>query len=387
MESQDRVSSPSGSEGSREEVEERVGAVMSEEARQLQGEIVDLKWWVERQAAHMGRLRTEGEQLMRKYERRGNRIQELEHTVGLYQEDAQRRNQYILTMEEWLKQTEELLATRSAELTGAQAFLSTMDRLSEEDMFGIIRDLNKNVYQIAVDLTEEWEKLGSPHTTNPMDVDPASQPCAPALVQLTRNRDPMGLTFLLQSCLCSQVASMTSSWGHHQELAVLESIHQRLSASGKHRCRRQAICDPHAIEGQAISARWRSLAHSHLPQPPPDPMLLVGELAKILDLTESFSSTQPSFNFIRAVALEGIEKIIRNATCLESAFKVEITSSDMSLLFDAAGTAFDDAKMTDEYGSDGAPAPGRQDRIAGRRRWGSGKVYLKQGRVAVQKFC
>jgi len=378
MESQGQLSSPSGSGVSREEVGERVGVAESEEVRQLQGEIKYLKLWVERQEADMGGMRKKEERLMREYGHRGNRIQELEHTVGLYQEDAQRRNQHILAMEERLKRTEDLLATRSAELAGTNPFLSTTDRLSEAEVFGIVRDLNETIYQVAVDLTEEWEKLESPHA-NPMYIDPTSQPCIPVLIQLTRNRDSMGLTLLLQSCLCSRMVSMTSSWGYHQELAVLESIHQHLSASGEQCCRRQVVYDPHIVEGQAISARWRSLAHSHLSLPPPDPTLLIEELTSVLGHTRSFSSTQHSADFVRAVALEGIEQIIRHAIRLESAFKVEVTSSDMSLLFEAPGTTFDDAKMTDDNGSGGVSVPGRQDRIAGTTEVGVEKSICKAG--------
>ena len=359
---------------------ERAEAARSEESRRLRREIQDLKWRVERQEVDIGMLRGKEERLIKECGRRGDRIQELEHTVGVHQENARRWNQYVLEMEERLKLTEELLAARSAELTGTQVFLSTTDRLSEAEMFGFVRDLNENIYQIAVDLTEEWEKLESPHAANPVDVDPASQRCAPVLVQLTRNRDPMGLTFLLQSCLCSQVVSMTSSWGYHRKLAVLKSIHQHLSASGEHRYRCQVTCDPHIVEGQAISARWRSLAHSHFSRPPPDPTLLVEELARVLDHTGSFSPARRSLDFVRAVALKGIETIIGHALRLESAFKVEITSSDVSLLFDAPGTAFDDAKMTDDYGSDGVPAPGRRDRIAGTTEVGIEKSICEAGK-------
>ena len=125
------------------------------------------------------------------------------------------------------------------------------------------------------------------------------------------------------------------------------------------------MCDPHIIEGQAISARWRSLAHSHLSRPPPNPTLLVEELAKVLDLTGSFSSKRPSPDFVRAVALEKIETIIQHTLRLETAFKVEIISSDMTLLFEGPGTEFDDARMTDDFRPDDAPTPGRRGEIAG----------------------
>ena len=63
--------------------------------------------------------------------------------------------------------------------------------------------------------------------------------------------------------------------------------------------------------------------------------------------------------------LEGIETIIQLSLRLELAFKVEVTSKDMSLLFEAPGTTFNDARMIDEFGPDGGSTPGRRDRIAG----------------------
>ena len=176
-------------------------------------------------------------EVIRKRKRKEERIAELESEIremrGFYEGVVERKTQDIRAMERRLKLTEGLLSTRSAELSGTHTFLSTTDRLSEVEVLGIVRDLNENIYQVAVNLTEGWEKLESPQATRRMDVDPASQSRVPALVQLVRNRDPMGLTFLLQSRLCSQVAKMSSSWGHHQESAILESIYQRLSASGE----------------------------------------------------------------------------------------------------------------------------------------------------------
>ena len=199
------------------------------EAGRLRREIEGLNGQLEKQRADLARLRREEEKLTKDCERKGNRIVGLEHEIGQmrhsYQEDAQRRTQQIRAVEERLKLTEELLATRSTELSGAHAFLPTTDRLSEVEVLSIVRDLNENIYQVAVHLTEEWEKLESSQATNQMDIDPTSQPRVPTPVQLVRNRDPTGLTFLLQSYLCSQAVEMTSSWGRHQELAILESVY------------------------------------------------------------------------------------------------------------------------------------------------------------------
>ena len=166
---------------------------------------------------------------------RGDRLGRLGHKVRNILGSAEGQTQRIRAMEDLLEQTEGLLAARSAELSGTRTFLSATDGLSEDEVLGIVRELNENIYQVAVRLTEEWEKLESSRATSRMEVDPTSQPCVPTLVQLVRNRDPAGLTPLLQSCLCSQVVNMTSSWGRDQESAVLEPIYQRLSASGERR--------------------------------------------------------------------------------------------------------------------------------------------------------
>ena len=178
------------------------------------------------------------ERLIGKQKCEGDRIVELEHEIervrGLHREEVQKKTQHIQAVEEQLKQTKELLAMKSAELSGAHAFLSMADRLSEVEVLGIIRDLNENIYQVAVNLTDEWEKLEPSRATSRMDVDPTSRPHVPALVQRVLSQDPVGLTFLLQSCLCSQVVKITSSWGHHRRLAILESVYKRLFASGEH---------------------------------------------------------------------------------------------------------------------------------------------------------
>ena len=120
------------------------------------------------------------------------------------------------------------------------------------------------------------------------------------------------------------------------------------------------------------------MTHTYLPPLPPDPGFLTEQLAKDFDETGSFSSTQHSVKFVRDSALDGIETVIRLSQRLETAFKAEVTSSDMLLLFEAPGTAFDEARMSSEFKSDGVPAlkqdeRGRRYRIAGTTEVGIGK--------------
>ena len=96
-------------------------------------------------------------------------------------------------------------------------------------------------------------------------------------------------------------------------------------------------------------------------------------MARVLDETGSFLSTQKSLKFVREVALERIESMIRIARRLEASFMVDVTSRDMTLLFEAQDVVFDEARITNEFGSDSVFRPGRGDRIAGTTEVGVGK--------------
>ena len=121
----------------------------------------------------------------------------------------------------------------------------------------------------------------------------------------------------------------------------------------------------HIIEGQAISAKWRSLTHRYINRPPAHPGFLVEQMAKVFDKTGSFQSPQQSLKFVRAIAFEGLESIVRLSLRLEAVFRVEIMSSDMAILFEDPGTWFEGARMINEFDPDGVPTPGTRDRIAG----------------------
>jgi hypothetical protein len=106
----------------------------------------------------------------------------------------------------------------------------------------------------------------------------------------------------------------------------------------------------------------------------------VKELANILASTGSFSSPQKAVRFAQAVALEGIETIIRLCLRLELAFMAEVISSNMYLIVEAPDTVFGDARMTNEFGSDGAFTPRGQGRVGGTTEVGVGKgVHRKPG--------
>jgi len=57
--------------------------------------------------------------------------------------------------------------------------------------------------------------------------------------------------------------------------------------------------------------------------------------------------------------------MIETAQRLETAFMVDVVSSDLSLLYGYPDAIFDEAKMTNEFGSDSACKPGEEGKIVG----------------------
>jgi hypothetical protein len=105
------------------------------------------------------------------------------------------------------------------------------------------------------------------------------------------------------------------------------------------------------------------LAHNHLSEPPPHSLPIAERIADILWITGLFSSRQNSVDFVKRTVYGRIETIDRLAVRLESVFMVDITSSDMRLLFETPSTDFDHTRMTDEFESGGGSTPKGQDKV------------------------
>ena len=125
-------------------------------------------------------------------------------------------------------------------------------------------------------------------------------------------------------------------------------------------------CNLRVQEEQAVSARWRALTHRHLTEPSSQYSASITHRVKnVLWITGSFASMEDSLTFVKAKASNGIEIINRLALRLESMFMADITSTDMYLLFEAAGTPFDDTRMSKEFWSNQLSTSRRRDKVAG----------------------
>ena len=198
-------------------------------------------------AIEIRQLRASKAKYARKYKETMGWAAKLEYKTGLlsrtYDKALKEQAQRILVMEDELARTKELLSARSTELSGAQSFLSTTDNLSEAEVLGIVRDLNENIFQVATNLGEEWEKLASSQSSRfavaETTLDSFSEFYGPTLIRQAFHWGPEAVTYLIQSCFCFFVSQITSSWrraddeGIREELRVLGPIYGSLSASGE----------------------------------------------------------------------------------------------------------------------------------------------------------
>ena len=202
---------------------------------------------IDSQLADILRLRDSRDEYLEWYQSAREQVEQLkrenEKLCEAHEEALRKRDQRIRAVEDELALTKELLAARSTELSGAQSFLSTTDRLSETEVLGIVRDLNENIFQVAANLTEEWERLESSRSAEfdptKEDVDGFSAFYGTALTHQVLEREPTAVTFLVQSCLCHFTTEITTSWRHRHdtEYKILGSVYHRLSASGEHTSR------------------------------------------------------------------------------------------------------------------------------------------------------
>lgn len=199
---------------------------------------------IESQKVDIFKLRRSKKRYERRYRGRMEQVAELEQELGkifrAYMENLEKKKR-VQAMEDELARTKELLEARSTELSAAQSFLSTADRVFDADVVGMVHDLNKNVSRVAANLTQEWKKLGPSPYGRPFipkeNIDDYSQSYGPVLIHQSLQGDPDAVNLLVRSCFCLMVTQITSSWrqGHGAEFGTLGHVYRRLYASGRYR--------------------------------------------------------------------------------------------------------------------------------------------------------
>jgi hypothetical protein len=75
----------------------------------------------------------------------------------------------------------------------------------------------------------------------------------------------------------------------------------------------------------------------------------MGDLARILTATRSFSNFSEGMGFVRDSASGDVKAIVETTLRFDDTIKTMIASCDMSIYIVPPGTVFDDARMVDEF--------------------------------------
>ena len=194
---------------------------------------------IDAQKAEILRLRSSKRRRARKYraslKQMARRELHFGKVTGAHEEILEKRDQRINAMEDELTRAKDLLTARSAELVVVRSFLSTTDHTSEAEVLGIVRDLNKNMCQVATDLAKEWKKLKLPQSNNTPGavIDSFYRSYSPTLVNQLLDGDSEAVALVIRSCLCALTTRIAFGWRRGKELGSLGSVYKSLSASGK----------------------------------------------------------------------------------------------------------------------------------------------------------
>ncbi|KAJ3514773.1 hypothetical protein NLJ89_g2172 [Agrocybe chaxingu] len=282
------------------------------------------------------------------------KVAQLEDKLRKQEEETGRLKDLLKVAEERQLQTSKLLEVRSADLKGAQTFLTTADQYSGSDIIGMVESLNAEIFQTAAFMAELMENASIDAIVIQRQnlgkrgdaLQYSRQYIGEGLFGHLTNKplevqtDPLPLQLAFQTILsiwCSSKARAFCSGPIGDELYKLYA-----------KIRENEL--------QAVAGRWRAIASSQIP---------AGQHSHadhILDCIISLLhycgwQTRAAHNRKTILSmqqmLQGIEK---QCNSLKTATKEGITTADMEVFIEQPGGAFNEETMEDIYAE---PGPGR----------------------------
>ncbi|KAJ7578247.1 hypothetical protein C8J56DRAFT_835932 [Mycena floridula] len=253
-----------------------------------------------------------------------------------------------------------LLATRTKELQGMQAFLSTEDIFSVADVTRMLEALNQEVFQTSAFMTDilSFELSSTASVEEQATSREISRTCiGPRITNLLgscRSHDAFDtmVQCALQSALlrCCRVEIMKwANGGRAQE--VLSSLYEAMVQS----------------EPQAVSGRWRALTQIHFKKITPDSEKIPIAVAHFLDVLSAilvasgWSLHGPEGNKVLRQECESkVISIVKSALELNTAIRSGVTSRDLQIYMCRDGDAFNSKIMIDAYGDSGGSGSKRK---------------------------
>ncbi|TFK45168.1 hypothetical protein BDQ12DRAFT_674251 [Crucibulum laeve] len=254
-------------------------------------------------------------------------------------------------------QIRQLLDCRTAELKGAEAFLTKADSLSGAEVISLVEALNSEILQTAAFMAESFqfeEKNSITSNLGEMSKDTkeayaaAEEILGTRMVELLRlsehHEDPMLVQIAFQASIAAYAHWIIASWYFEdpEDEHLLSEIYARVRES----------------EEQAISGRWRALTRIHLQRmlahEPDLSIYMVDAFVHVLITAGLRDSAAVLHERIMSEFLDRILLILRAAVRLNKIIGEGITSCDLEVFYVAPDILFNPPTMDDAYGSPAA---------------------------------
>ncbi|KDR69816.1 hypothetical protein GALMADRAFT_230475 [Galerina marginata CBS 339.88] len=248
----------------------------------------------------------------------------------------------------------ELLGVRTAELKGAQAFLTKADQLSGADVIKLVEELNAEIMQTAATMAEELviEQKKVEVEENEQESDEMTEAytrteeiVGPRMAELLKSsehhEDPILIQIALQASMSAYTHWIVSSWCFEspEDEHMLSEIYARV---------REA-------EEQAVSGRWRQLTRTHLQrmlaQEPDLTSDMADAFARIVVTAGLKENTATVHERIMNKFGENISTVMKLAQRLNKKIGEGITSCDLEALYIAPDVSYNDTVMEDAIGT------------------------------------
>ena len=169
-------------------------------------------------------------------------LAELRGQLSTAQQMVKEGEQQVRILREEIRNKDIMLETRGAELQGAQAYLSTVDRLSHAEALDQAQHLNAQILQLAAQIADSLPLEGP--------VAPSAQPkehrksvqrsigttMVRALLRMRRTPDRTLVQVAIQASLCDFVTWISTAWNVQltaRQNKLLSDIHGEIFQRGK----------------------------------------------------------------------------------------------------------------------------------------------------------
>ncbi|KAJ7578244.1 hypothetical protein C8J56DRAFT_719552, partial [Mycena floridula] len=243
----------------------------------------------------------------------------------------------------------ELLETRSKELKGVQAFLSTADSFSGADITSMVQSLNTEIHQIAANLVDElpWDAALE---ADQEAIDVAREAVGERVVHLLVSKrsheyfEPL-LQSAVQASLVGFCRGQILKWTDSDESlgTQLGLVYAELSTK----------------EDQTVSGRWRSLARKYAKNHSSDEDQ-IAELVPELFTTVGAVLNVGGWNLRRSKArryltnkcTNGFNEVVQLVVKLDRAMGEEVTSKDYHVITVKPGAEFNAENHVDAFAAE-----------------------------------